>query len=90
MPESSVGEMPPEVAKEFEGKMKASGFMKFEDLREPLQMAFTAGSEAVLTHKTCEEPTCKHCELRRGIDEEGFKRGLEKGMALGAQQGAAQ
>lgn len=81
-----IGTMPPEVANAVEGKMKEAGFTKFEDLKDVTAMAFKAGSEAALTHKTCEAPECRHCELRRGIDAEGFARGLEKGMQLGGQK----
>ena len=90
MSESELGQMPPEVSQAFEARMKEAGFVKLNEFKEPMEMAFAAGAEAALTHKTCERPDCKQCDFRRGIDAEGFKRGLEKGMALGAQEGAQQ
>ena len=62
--------------------MKEKGIATAENVGGGMQAAFLLGKQSAIMHESCAEPGCQMCGIRNKIQDDAFRRGLEKGAKL--------
>lgn len=65
-----------------ENFLESEGYLKKNDLSQLLEDTKSLTVKEMLDHKACGDSNCGMCNMRKGIDEAAFRRGVNKGIAI--------